>query len=95
VTLQDGASKVLGVKSTAPLRPASRDLENLLRIVEILEFDYGFKSLVYTWLILVYTDQEFVHTMSAHGEIQYCSMKLLSTNSVVFNTAIVFGALNN
>ncbi len=50
---------------------------------------------VYTWLILVYTDQEFVHTMFAHGETHKCSMERLSINGVVFLTAIVPGALNN
>ncbi len=43
-------------------------------------------------MILAYTDQEFVHTMFAHGETQYFSMELLSTNRVVFITAIVSGA---
>jgi hypothetical protein len=85
---------MLGVRSTLPSRPASREFEKLLRIVEILEFDYDLKK-DYTWLILVYTDQEFVHTMFAHGETQYSSMEIFSTNRVAFITAIVSGALNN
>ena len=85
---------MLGVISTLALEQEPRDLENLLQIVEISEFDYGLKK-VCTWLILVYTDQEFVHTMFAHGETHKCSMDLVSIIRVVFLTAIVPGALNN
>ncbi len=41
VTLQDRASKVLGVISTLFLGQEPRDFEKLMQIVEISEFDYG------------------------------------------------------